>query len=113
MITPGSGAGELKETIDILEVREPYGVTGEGTVGRVIASGIRAKIEPLGGGVDAETMQSQKCRQQYRVWIRYRDGLTAFQQLQWRGQRLMIDGPPEHLEQWILLHAYSVTVRKL
>jgi len=113
MITPGSGAGELRETIDILEVREPYSITGEGTVVKEIASGIRAKIEPLGGSVAAETMQIQESRQQYRVWIRYRDGVTAFQQLQWRGRRLMIDGPPEHLEQWILLHVYSVTVRKL
>jgi len=108
------GLGELKELIDILEVCPPFNAaTGEGIVKKKLAEGVWAKIEPLGGGMDAETMDVQSCRQQYRIWIRYLEGVTAFHQLEWSGRRLIIDGPLEHMEQWLLLHAYSVTTRKI
>ena len=102
-------AGELRELIDIVEVTAPFHSSGEGIVTAVIATGVWAKIEALGGGMDAETMQVRSCRQTYRIWIRKRSDITPFNQLVWRGQRLIIDGPTEPMEQWMLLHAYSVT----
>jgi len=110
MIHPS--AGELRELVDIIEVRPPYNAaTGAGTAAETYAAAVWAKIEPLGGGIEAETMQEKICRQQYRIWIRYRDGITPFQQLEWKGMRLVIDGPPEKMDQWLLLHAYSTTTR--
>ena len=106
--------GELRERVDIIEVCPPYNAaTGAGKFAGTVASGVWAKIEPLGGGLDSETMQDQSCRQQFRLWIRYRDGVTPFQQITWQDRRLVIDGPPEHLGEWLLLHAYSVTTRRL
>ena len=102
-------AGELRERIDILDVAPPYNAaTGAGEVEKVFAAGVWAKIEPLGGDISAETMHSRVCRQQYRVWIRYRYGVTPFHEIQWKDRRLIIDGPPEHLAQWLLLHAFTV-----
>jgi len=107
-------AGELKELINILDVAAPYSAaTGAGTMTKTAARNVWAKVEPLGGGMDAETMHEQSCRQQFRIWIRYRDGVNAFQQLEWQGRRLILDGPPEVMQQWILLNAYSVTVRSV
>lgn len=106
--------GELKERIDILNVTAPYNLDGAGTIVSVAAGGLWAKIEPLGGEVGAQGMQIQSCTQAYRVWIRYRTGLTPWQQIRWGGRRLTIAGPMEEMERrFILIHAEERTSRQI
>lgn len=106
--------GEFKERIDIVNVTSPYDIDGVGTISSTLISGLWAKIEPLGGEKYNATQQVQACSQQYRVWIRYRDGVTPFQQIVWGGKRLIMTGPPEDFDRhWLLLHAQNVTSRKL
>jgi hypothetical protein len=109
MILPRTG--ELKELIDILNVREPYDINWVGTVVSTFAAGVRAKITPLGGDIVESTQESQTGRQAYNVWIRYRDGVTAFQQIDWGGRRLVLTGPPEEISRrrWLLIHAEERT----
>jgi head-tail adaptor len=106
--------GELKERIDILNVTAPYDVERKGTIVSTAVSGLAAKIEPLGGSVDAENMQVQTCVQDYRIWIRYREGLTPWQQIKWGSKQLAIIGPIENMEKrFLLIHAQERTSRSL
>jgi hypothetical protein len=61
-------------------------------------------------------METRVCRQDYRVYMRYRPDMheyeAAFYQLKWRNKRLIIDGPPERIEQWILFRAFSNAVNR-
>ena len=105
MILPRTG--ELKERIDILNVREPFDINWVGAVVSVFAAGVRAKITPLGGDLVESTQGTQTGRQTYDIWIRYRQGVTAFQQIDWGGRRLVLTGPPEEIfrRRWLLIHA--------
>jgi head-tail adaptor len=106
--------GELKERIDILNVSAPYSTEMKGLVVSVAVSGLWAKIEPLGGSVDVENMQVQTCAQEYRIWIRCREGLTPWQQIQWGSKQLAITGPIENMEKrFLLIHAQERTSRSL
>ena len=113
MILPRTG--ELKELIDILDVREPYDTNWAGTVVSTLAAGVRAKITPLGGDIVESTQETQTCRQAYDIWIRYRGGVTAFQQIDWGGRRLVLTGPPEEISRnrWLLIHAEERTDKTL
>jgi head-tail adaptor len=106
---------ELTERIDILEVAAPYDIDGSGTKTATFAAGIWAKVEPLAGGLTDTTQQEQTARQPYNIWIRYIDGVTPFQQLDWGGDRLVMTAPPEEIvsSRWILIHAEQRTSRKL
>jgi len=107
-------AGEIKrEQVAILEVGAPFRNTGEGKVVKEIALNIPAKIEPLGGYLAPDTMDTLVYRQRYRVWIRYRPGVTAFHQLRWRDKQMKIDGVIEHSRLWLELDASLAAVGKL
>jgi len=106
--------GELKERIDILNVTAPYDTEMNGTIASTALSGLWAKIEPLGGSVDVANNQVQTCAQEYRVWIRYRKGLTPWQQIRWGTKRLVITGPLENMEKrFLLIHAQERTSRSI
>ena len=106
--------GELKDRIDIINVTAPYDLSGAGTLVSAQASGVWAKIEPLGGDVGEESMQIQNCVQAYRVWIRYRSDITPWMQIVWGTKRLVIAGPIEPMEKrFLLIHAEERTSRKL
>jgi SPP1 family predicted phage head-tail adaptor len=105
--------GELKDLIDIVNVTAPYDLTGAGTVVSTFARNVRAKISPLGGSLNEETQQIQVFSQTYNIWIRYLTGVTAFQQIEWSGTRLVMTGPPEDFGRWLLIHAEERTSRKL
>jgi len=107
--------GELKESIDILNVREPFDVNWVGTIVSKFAAGVRAKITPRGGDIVESTQETQTARQIYDVWIRYREGVTAFQQIDWGGRRLALTGPPEEIvrRKWLLVHAEELMDRKI
>ena len=112
MILPA--IGQLRDQIDIINVTAPYDLSGAGTLVSTQASGVWAKIEPLGGEVGVDTMQIQNCVQAYRVWIRYRTDLTPWMQIQWGTKRLVIAGPIEPMEKrFLLIHAEERTSRKL
>lgn len=110
MITPT--IGELRESIDILNVGKPYGVNGAGTVLSTFRSSVRAKIVPLGGELVSDTQARQTYAERYDVWIRHIAGVNAFQQLDWAGTRLAQTAPPETIGRWILFHAEEATSRK-
>ncbi len=95
MILPRTG--ELKERIDILNVREPYNINWVGTAVSTFTSGMRTKITPQGGDIIESTQETQTGRQAYDIWIRFREGVTAFQQIDWGGRRLVLTGPPEEI----------------
>jgi hypothetical protein len=102
--------GELKESIDILNVTAPYDLNGNGTVVSTAFSGLRAKIEPLGGSVGVENMQIQNCTQDYRIWVWNREGLLPWQQIKWGSKQLAIMGPIENMEKkFLLIHAQERT----
>lgn len=107
--------GELKEVIDILDVRGPFDINSVGTQVSIFAGGIRAKIVPLGGDLLDSTQDTQTSCQDYNVWIRYRSGVTAFQQIAWGERRLQMTGPPEEISsrRWLLIHAEEVIDSKL
>lgn len=105
--------GELRDTIAILNVTAPYDANGAGTVVSTFASNVRAKVSPLGGDLREETQEHQQYTQRYDIWIRYLKGVTAFQQLDWGGTRLIQTGPPEDFGRWLLLHAEERTSRRL
>jgi hypothetical protein len=109
MIFPRTG--ELKELIDILNVREPFDINWVGTVVSTFAAGVRAKITPLVGDLVESTQETQTGRQAYNVWIRYREGVNAFQQINWGGRRLVLTGPPEEISRrrWLLIQAEERT----
>ena len=113
MILPRTG--ELKEQIDILNVREPYDVNCVGTVVSTFAAGVRAKITPQGGDIIESTQETQAARQAYDIWIRFREGVTAFHQIDWGGRRLVLTGPPEEIirRRWLLIHAEERTARNI
>lgn len=99
---------ELRERIDMLEVTVPYGVDGSGTIISRSARGVRAKVVPTGGNPVDDTQQTQAYLQGYEIWIRYRDGVNAFQQINWEGTRLIQVAPPEEFSyKWILIHAQA------
>jgi head-tail adaptor len=107
--------GELKERIDILNVREPFDINWVGTVVSTFAAGVRAKIIPQGSDIIESTQETQTGRQAYSIWIRYREGITAFQQIDWDGRRLVLTGPPEEIfrRRWLLIHAEERTSRNI
>ncbi len=111
MIAPS--IGELKDLIGIVNVTVPYGLDGAGTIVSTFKSNVRAKIEPLGGGLTEESQQIQSYNQGYNIWIRHINGVTAFQQISWSGKRLVMTGPPEKIGRWLLLHAEERTTREL
>jgi len=111
MITPR--ISELIEKIDILNVTAPYDTNWGGTIVSTFARNVWAKIEPLGGGLIAEDQQQQVANQPYNIWIRDREGVTAFQQLDWEGTRLVMTGPPEEIGTYLLIHAEARTSRGL
>ena len=113
MIPPRTG--ELKERIDILNVREPFDINWVGTVVSIFAADVRAKIIPRGGDIIESTQDAQTSRQAYDIWIRYRLGVTAFQQIDWGGRRLVLTGPPEEIfrRRWLLIHAEERTTGKI
>lgn len=112
MITPR--ISELTERIDFLNVTSPYDTNWVGTIVSTHASNVWAKIDYLGGGLTEMTQQEQVSSQPYNIWIRWRDGITAFQQIDWEGQRLIMTGPPEEIgNNWLLIHAESRTSRNL
>ncbi len=101
----------MKELIDILDVGEPFDLNWTGTVLSTFAAGVRAKVTPLGGDIAESTQETRTGRQAYNIWIRYREGITAFQQIGWGGRRLMQTGPPEEIfrRRWLLIHAEERT----
>jgi hypothetical protein len=105
--------GELTETIDIVNVAPPYGVDGNGRIISTFCSGIRAKIDYGGGQLANQTQEIEAYTQDYRVWIRRRRGVTAFQQIAWRSKRLVITAPPEPFGQWILINAQETISRNI
>jgi SPP1 family predicted phage head-tail adaptor len=106
--------GELKEVIDVLNVTAPYNMEMKGTVVSVAAASLWAKIEPLGGSVDIESQQVQTCAQEYRVWIRYCEGLNPWQQIRWGAKQLAIMGPIENMQnRFLLIHAQERTSRSV
>lgn len=108
MILPA--IGEMKDKIDIINVDPPYNSEMKGTQTSVAAAGIWAKIEPLGGSVDIESQQVQTAMQEYRIWIRYRDGLTPWMQIKWGTKQLAITGPLENMQnRFLLIHAQERT----
>ncbi len=113
MILPRTG--ELRERINILNVREPYDINWVGTVVSRIASGVSAKITPRGSDIVESTQEIQTGSQAYDRWIRFREGVTAFHQIDWGGRRLVLTGPPEEIvhRRWLLLHAEERTSRNL
>jgi hypothetical protein len=113
MIPPRTG--ELKELIDILNVREPFDIDWVGTIVSTFAAGVRAKITPQGGDIVESTQETQTGSQAYDIWIRFREGVTAFQQIDWGGRRLVPTGPPEEIlrRRWLLIHAEERTSRKI
>jgi head-tail adaptor len=113
MIPPRTG--ELKERIDILNVRNPYDINWAGTVVSIFASDISAKITPRGSDIVKSTQETQTGRHSYDIWIRYREGITAFQQIDWHGRRLVLTGPPEEIfrRRWLLIHAEERTSQDL
>lgn len=112
MILPA--IGELKEVIDIVDVGPPYDLEMVGTIISTAAAGLWAKIEPLGGSVDVDSNQVQTATQDYRVWIRYRTGLTPWQQIRWGGKRLAIVGPLENMQnRFLLIHAQEKTSKRV
>ena len=113
MILPRTG--ELKERIDILNIREPFDLNWVGTIYSTFATGVPAKIIPRGGDIIESTQETQTGRQAYDIWIRYRSGVTAFQQIDWRGRRLVLTGPPEEIvrRRWLLIHAEERTARNI
>jgi head-tail adaptor len=113
MILPRTG--ELKERIDILNVREPFDVNWAGTIVSTFAAGVRAKITPQGSDIVESTQETQTGSQAYDIWIRFREGVTAFQQIDWGGRRLVLTGPPEEIirRRWLLIHAEERTSRKI
>jgi SPP1 family predicted phage head-tail adaptor len=106
--------GELKERISILNVTPPYNGHREGTIVSTFLSNIWAKIDPLAGGLVEETQQEQLATQSYNIWIRYAAGVTAFQEIDWGGVRLVMTAPPEEIvrRQWLLIHAEGRQSRK-
>jgi hypothetical protein len=113
MILPRTG--ELKEQIDILNVREPFDINWVGTAVSTFAAGVRAKITPRGSDIVESTQEIQTGRQAYDILIRYREGITAFHQIDWGGRRLVLTGPPEEIfrRRWLLIHAEERTDRNL
>ncbi len=112
MITPR--IGELTEKIDIINVTSPYDKIWTGTLVSYAARSLWAKVEPLAGGMTEVTQQEQVSTQPYNIWIRYRDGITAFQQIEYEGRRLVMTGPPEEIgNAWLLIHAEEAIGRTI
>lgn len=105
--------GELVEVIDIVNVAAPYGVDGSGTIVSTFCKGIWAKIDFGGGQQAAQTQEIEAYTQDYRVWIRYRRGVTPFQQVVWGGTRLVITAPPEQFGDWLLINAQETLSRSI
>jgi head-tail adaptor len=112
--------GELREYISFVNVTAPYDGESEGTVSSTEAYAW-AKITPLAGGIVETTLQEQTARQGYDIWIRYKSGITAFQQIVWGSKRLVMTGPPEPFDRygningrhWMLIHAEEKATRTI
>jgi head-tail adaptor len=111
MILPA--IGELKEVLDIVNVTAPYQLDGSGKIISKFCSGIRAKVDYGGGQLADQTQKIQIYTQDYRIWIRYRRGVAAFQQIVWRGKRLVITAPPEPFGQFLLINAQETISRTI
>jgi hypothetical protein len=105
--------GECDEYVDILNVTKPYNVDGSGTISSTFKTGVRAKIEPIGGQKEDLTQQVQAYQQYYRVWIWQRSGVTAFQQIRWGDKRLIFTAPPEEIDGWTLINCRETISRKI
>ena len=106
---------DLTDSIDFLNVKEPYSIEGTGTEVSKYKRNVRAYIEPAGGGqLTAETQKIQAYVQNYRVWIWYDSGVTAFMQIAWSSRRLVIVAPPEQIgNNWLLINCQETVSRKL
>ncbi len=111
MITPK--IGELTERIDIVNVVPPYSLNGAGKIISTFCSGVAAKIDAGGGQQVTQTQKIEAFSQDYRVWIRYRRGVTPFQQIIWGGTRLVITAPPEQFGDWLLINAQETLSRTI
>ena len=111
MILPA--IGELKEILDIVNVTAPYQLDGSGKIVSTFCAGVRAKVDYGGGQLADQTQEIQIYTQDYRIWIRYRRGVTAFQQIAWRGKRLIITAPPEPFGQFLLINAQETISRTI
>lgn len=105
--------GELTEFIDIVNVAPPYGINGSGRIVSTFCSNVRAKIDYGGGQQAAQTQEIEAYTQDFRVWIRYRRGVTPFQQIIWEGARLVITAPPEQFGGWLLINAQENLSRSI
>jgi len=106
--------GELIYSVDIMNVTKPFKTTGEGQITSYLVRGARAKVEPIGGNAVDDTQQSQAFIQGYNIWIRYRDGVTPFQQIRWEGITLFQVAPPETFgARFILIHAQTQINRNI
>jgi hypothetical protein len=100
--------GELIYSVDIVNVTKPFKTTGEGTITSYLVKKARAKVDPIGGSPVDDTQRSQAFIQGYNIWIRYRSGVTPFQQILWDGMTLFQVAPPEIFgARYILLHAQT------
>jgi hypothetical protein len=62
----------------------------------------------------ADTQQTQAFAQGYDIWIRYRSGVTPFQQIYWSGLTLTQTAPPEEFSgRWIVFHAQTIITRHI
>jgi head-tail adaptor len=109
MQTPNPG--ELRELIDIVNVVTPFSLTGAGVITAYQGTSIRAKIVPIGGSIGELDQGEKIAHQGYTIWIRYRAGVTPFQQIIWGSKRLTMTAPPEDFNKhWLLIHAQETTV---
>jgi head-tail adaptor len=106
---------ELTERINIIEVGAPFDLDGVGTKTATLATGIWAKVDPLAGGTTDTTQQRITARQPYNIWVRYLEGVTAFQQIEYDGDVLIMTAPPEEIvsDTWLLIHAEQRTHKAL
>lgn len=85
-------AGELRETITIKQAVETRSGTGAVVVDWANATVIatpRASIEPLRGKEQLD-LAIAKAELDYRIWIRFRSGITPQQRIFWRTKELDI-----------------------
>jgi head-tail adaptor len=105
--------GELIEAIDIVNVTAPYRLDGSGKIVSTFCANIPAKAEPVGGQLSKQTQKVEVYTQDYRIWIRYRRGVTPFQQIVWDGARLIITAPPEQFGNFLLINAQETVSRTI
>jgi hypothetical protein len=105
-------AQELKHTISIINVTEPFTEGGEGTYESTYAT-MRARIYEQGGSMEGNTIEDQVATQTYEIAMRYIQGVTAFQQIVWGNKRLVMTDVPINWSQanrWLIFHARETTL---